>query len=303
MPHTAPESAPETALPGGFESVETLIRARLDTLTRAERQLADALLDNFPVSGLGSVTAVAEAAGVSAPTAVRTARKLGFEGFGDFQDALRRELAARVSGPIAKRDHWSAAAPDSHILNRFAEAVTDNIRRTLAGLDPAEFDAAARLLAAHGNRVFIAGGRITRSLADYLFNHLQVIRPNVTQLGTAPGVWPHYLLDTGPGDVVVIFDIRRYENVLLRLAQLAADRGARVVLFTDQWGSPVSKVATHRFACRVEAPSAWDSNVAILLVLEALVAAVQEQDWQNARRRMEELEGIFDETRLFRKFV
>ena len=38
-------------------TVSDVIGAHFDTLTRAEKQLATSLLDNYPVSGLGSITA------------------------------------------------------------------------------------------------------------------------------------------------------------------------------------------------------------------------------------------------------
>jgi hypothetical protein len=38
------------------------------TLTRAERQLANTIVENYPVSGLGSITQVAKKAGVSSPS-------------------------------------------------------------------------------------------------------------------------------------------------------------------------------------------------------------------------------------------
>jgi DNA-binding MurR/RpiR family transcriptional regulator len=290
-------------LAGSQDTIEGLLQSHFESFTRAERQLANALREDYPLSGLVSITAVAQSAGVSAPTVVRMVQKLGFEGFGEFQEALRVELSARISDPIRKRESWAADAPGSHVLNRFTDAVTVNLRQTLSQIDPETFDAAAALLGDAERKLFIVGGRITRALADYLFTHLQIIRPDVTQLGTAPGVWPHYMLDMRPGDIVVVFDIRRYENVLLRLADLAKGRGAEIILFTDQWGSPVAKFARHRFNCRVEVPSAWDSSVTILLILEALIAAVQELDWEGSKSRVEELEEIFDQTRLFRKFI
>lgn len=285
------------------ETVEQLIQTRFESLTRAERQLANTLLEDYPAAGLASVTTVAQNAQVSTPTVVRMVQKLGFEGFADFQNTLREELSARISDPMQKHEAWSRVAPDSHLLNRFSEAIESNLRQTVAQIDPAAFDAAARLLSDPAHSVFVAGGRITRSLGDYLFNHLQVIRPDVTQIGAAPGVWPHFLLDAKPGDVLVLFDIRRYENTLLRLADIAHDQGAEIILITDQWGSPISKIATHKFNCRVEAPSAWDSNVAILLLVETLIAAVQELGWSASETRMKALEEMFDRTRLFRKFV
>ena len=55
-------------------TVAERIRDRFQELTRAERQLANAILANYPVSGLGSITALAETSGVSTPTAVRMAK-------------------------------------------------------------------------------------------------------------------------------------------------------------------------------------------------------------------------------------
>ena len=58
-------------------TVAERIRHQFEGLTRAERQLANAMLENYPVSALGSITAVAEASDVSTPTVARMARKLG----------------------------------------------------------------------------------------------------------------------------------------------------------------------------------------------------------------------------------
>ena len=285
------------------ESVEKRVQAGLEAFTRAERQLAMAMLQDYPASAMGSITTLAQRAEVSAPTVTRMLRKIGFEGFHEFQGALRDELSAMAAGPIVKQAAATTNAPDSHMLNRFSDAVHANMRATLAQLAPAAFDACARLLADSERSVYVTGGRITRALAEYFFTHLQVIRPGVAQLGAAPGVWPHYVLEMSEGDVIVLFDIRRYENTLLRLAELAHARGAKIILFTDQWGSPISKWSDQRFTCHVEAPSAWDSSAAILFIVEALIAAVQELAWESSKSRMEELEDIFDSTRLFRKFV
>ena len=161
-------------------TVAERIHRRLENLTRAERQLANAILENYPVSGLGSITALAEAASVSTPTAVRMAKKLGFRGFPHLQAALRSELEATISNPITKHDRWAADAPDTHILNRFADMMMDNLRQTLGQLDPEEFNAVAKLLSDRKHGVYLVGGRITRSLADYFFTHMQVIRRGVT---------------------------------------------------------------------------------------------------------------------------
>jgi len=279
------------------------LQTEFDSLTRAERQLANSLLDNYPVSGLASITSVAQNADVSTPTVARMVQKLGFKGYPEFQRALRGELEARISNPIAKHDNWATTAPETHILNRFADAVIQNVRQTLGQLDPDEFDGACAMLADTERSIYIVGGRITRALADYMFTHLQVAREKVTLIPSNSNTWPHYVLDMNPGDVLVLFDIRRYEHDLLRLTELAKERDVEIILLTDQWSSPASKSATFRFNCRIEVPSAWDSSTATMLVVETMIASVQDLNWNTTSVRMEELEKLFDRTRLFRKFI
>lgn len=278
------------------------IRSRLGKLTSAERKIADVILQNYPISGLDGVAAIAAAAGVSIPTVARMGRKIGFDSYQSMQSALRKELQATLTTPIAKHDHWAADAPGTHMLNRFAAASIKNMKQTLRLLSLEQFNAVVALLADQKRPVHIAGGRLTRALADYFFTHLQVIRNRVTLFSPATNTWPHYVLNIQKGDVVIVFDIRRYEYETLRLAEMAKERGAVLVLFTDQWGSPVVKHAAHNFYCYIEVPSAWDSSVASLLIVESLIAAVENATWKQTRRRIKALESLYDRTGMFKKF-
>jgi len=285
------------------KTISEQLHSKFESLTRAERQLANSLLENYPVSGLASITTVAQNAEVSTPTVARMVQKLGFKGYPEFQRALRDELEAQISNPIAKHDNLATTAPETHILNRFADAVIQNMRQTLGQLDPEEFDGACAMLADPERSVYIVGGRITRALADYMFTHMQVARDGVTSIPSNSNTWPHYVLDMKAGDVFVVFDVRRYEHDLLRLAELAHERGVEIILFTDQWSSPVSKFSKYRFNCRIEVPSAWDSSTATMLIVETVIACVQNKTWETTSHRMKELEELFDRTKLFRKFI
>ena len=282
-------------------TVADVIHAHYETLTRSEKRLAESLLGNYPVSGLGSITTIAENAGVSTPTVARMVQKLGYKGYPEFQARLHQELEATISGPVAKHDRWATNAPGLHILNRFAEAITSNLRETLSDLDTADFDSAATLLSDRKRSIYFVGGRITGAIAEYFFTHMQVIRPKTALMSSNSSSWPQYMLNMNAGDVLVIFDIRRYERDMVTLAQVAHDNNVSILLFTDQWTSPVSRFAKHTFRVRIEAPSAWDSSVVTLFVVEALIEAVQSNGWEETRQRMNSLEGLFEQTRLFRK--
>lgn len=103
---------------------------------------------------------------------------------------------------------------------------------------------------------------------------------------SSSATWPHYVLDMVEGDTLLMFDVRRYETNLQRLAELAAERGVSVILITDQWSSPINSVAAHTFNCWVEIPSAWDSNISTMMLLEAMISAAQEERWTRPGRGM-----------------
>ncbi|NTH77697.1 MurR/RpiR family transcriptional regulator [Agrobacterium rhizogenes] len=283
------------------KTVSDVIHAQFDALTRAEKQLAKSLLDNYPVSGLGSITTVAENARVSTPTVARMVQKLGYKGYPDFQSHLHHEVEATISNPLTKHDRWASNAPGTHILNRFADAIMGNLRQTLTDIDVATFESVAALLSERKRGLYFVGGRITGALAEYFFTHMQVIRPNTTLLSSNSSSWPQYVLNMNPGDLLVIFDIRRYEQEMVNLAAAARHHGAEIIVFTDQWATPAAKHAKHTFRVQIEAPSAWDSSVVTLFIVEALIEAVQSSTWDETSERMKTLEGLFEQTRLFRK--
>ncbi|MCP3970382.1 MAG: MurR/RpiR family transcriptional regulator [Rhodobacteraceae bacterium] len=278
--------------------VRDLVKERQNDLTAAERRLTATLLDDSLIPGLQSITKLAEDASVSTPTVIRLARKLGFDGFPDLQSAIRDEVAARVKEPLAKLEPLERMSNRDHIVSRFAMAVSHNINRTLDRLDLAEFDRVAAQLSDPSRHLYLLGGRITRSNAHHFFNHLQIIRSGVSLLDSSPSVWPQSLLDMDEKSTLIVFDIRRYEKELERLARLVVGQGADIVLFTDQWGSPIERHAAFCFRSMVEVPSSWDSTLAISFLIEALVAEIQSRS--SGAERIAALEEMIGESRIFR---
>jgi len=283
------------------DTIEARLRAALPGLTRAERQLAAHMLNNYPVAVLGSVASVARGAGVSGPTVVRLVQKLGYSGYPEFQNQLREEVGAKLASPIAKRDKWANAPADDHILSSFAAQVVENLNATLGQIDHAGFDLVADMLADPQRRIYMLGGRLTHAIADYFTTALKVMRGDVTLLSNMPNTWPPALLDMRPGDVLVVFDIRRYEQTVLQVVEMAREQGAEVVLITDRWVSPAASHAQHLMPCHIEVPSAWDSLASLMMLVEALLAAVQHRNWEETSDRLTRMEALYARTHLFRR--
>lgn len=104
--------------------------------------------------------------------------------------------------------------------------------------------------------------------------------------------WADDLLDVRRGDVLIAFDVRRYQRDVAEFARGARRQGANIVLVTDIWRSPISAEASVVIPCPVGIPSAFDSAVAGLAAVELIVAGVVERLGERARGRIETLEDL-----------
>ncbi len=274
-----------------YPTLAEAIRRNLDKLTTTERKPARLLLANYPFAGLETVARFASRAGVSGPTILRLVNKLGYIAYADFQNALKRELEARVQSPFTRHQPQpERVGSSSKMLDEFVDVLCANIRQSALAWADSDLDRAIELLADPRRRVYLLGGRLSEPVASYLYVHLHALRPRVLRIDGQTDTWPESLLDMAKSDVLLVFDIRRYQSDVVEFTRQAAKRGIQVVLFTDQWLSPVSKFAALVFACRTQAPSNWDSSVSILALLEIIISALNQRQWPSIRKRMGELE-------------
>ena len=217
----------ETALVDDRASIAEHVRASAGRLTAQERKAAQALLMNYPTAGLAPVAEFAERAAVSAPTVLRFVAKLGFLGYPDFQRQLREELEAQLASPLAKPARKARPrSPQRPFIDPFAEAAVANLQGTFRNLREDDFSAIVDLLCDRRRSVHLIGGRFTDALARYLAAHLSLVRPDVRHVPSGIGVWRDRLLDIKRRDVLVVFDIRRYQEDVVAFARDAAARGA-----------------------------------------------------------------------------
>ncbi|MFF9624714.1 MurR/RpiR family transcriptional regulator [Streptomyces griseosporeus] len=282
------------------------IRSRLGDLSPAERKVARVLLAGYPSAVFETVATIAERASVSTPTVLRCASRLGYRGFPDLQAALRAELDARNASPITLYESAEpslADGPDeggdrgSRLEPRLA-LLQQALSQTFHELSPHEFETAAELLADPRRRVHLAGGRFTHLLAHYLGLHLMQVRDQVALLPDRDVERTSFLTQLARRDVTVVFDYRRYEDDLTVIAELARERGGKVVVFTDPWLSPASAHADVVLISQVASDSPYDSLTPTLGLVETLITAVLERLGPGAHQHMKDAESTARRTGL-----
>ncbi len=267
-----------------------------NALPPAELKLSRTLLAHYPLAGLESSHALAARAGVSAPTVLRFLARLGLKRYSDFQDALRLEVQARRASPLTLAGRITASSPTTELSAMVADTAVETIRRTFGALPEHEFDSAIDLLCDTRLRITSFGGRFSRVLAAYFDSHLRLMRPGTRVQEVNPHVDPIFLTDLSRWDVCVVLDFRRYQQDTITLSRRVKERGAKVLLVTDPWLSPVADVADVVLSADVEAAGSFDSLVAATALIEALVAGVHARLGDTAEQRMRGIESLLSST-------
>lgn len=266
------------------------VRQRIEQLsedfTAAERTLASVLLSDYPFSGLVTIQDLAHRARSSGPTVSRFVSKLGFSGYQAFQQALISELKEEQKSPVQLMETQQpfGEAWFSDFISRQQLLMTD-IGKTLS---EAQFERISALMADRGPALYFIGGRVSDTLAQYLSRHVRQVRPKVHHMASDPEAWPGHVLNMRKGDILFIVDFRRYQTNLERLASTAvSESGARVVLMTDKWVSPVARHATEVLVVPIENGTVWDSYAGALSVMEAIMTRIAVSDWTAAGQGIE----------------
>ena len=261
-------------------------------LSKAEVKVARELLANYPAAGLSTISRLASRAGVSDPTVLRFAGRLGFASYGGLQEALLAEVEAHMRSPLTLVPGRGGARRPANVYEGFFAATLGQLESARRETPPEDLDAAVALLADPKARILCLGGRFSRFLAGILQRCLQHLRPGAELIdGTAADLIDR-LADTGPKDVLAVYDYRRYQADIVRFAEAAHQRGARVVLFTDRWKSPIAAFADVTLTVPIETRSPFDTMVTPLAQTEAVVAGLTAKLGTRWRERAEAIERV-----------
>ncbi len=289
-----PAETGAVAAPAVPLSIAEQIRQRLGELSPSERRVARTLLAGPPTIGLESSARLAQYAGVSGPTVSRFIAELGFTSYAAFQRALHEEISARMMPPdeIYRRHQQEQRSPD--LLGTCAQVLAEAVTASVTGLQPDEFGRAVSLVADTGRPVLVTGGWFSQLLAGYLASVLRELRADVRLVGPSDSDRAGAIADIRKRDTLVAFDFRRYDRDTLAIAQAAHSAGARIVLVTDPWLSPVADAADAVLTAQVTGPAPFESLTAALAVVETLVTAVADELGEAGRARFDRFGEIAD---------
>jgi len=241
-----------------------------------------------------SMRELASVAGADPAAFTRLAKAIGYSGWDDLRAALTEARRPGRASPFSGRARGRRAGPHSEV-----SLISDKLDAEAAGLtriSPSAIAAAAATL--HGaKRIWIAGFRSCRSVAELLNYQLRLFRPDSVQLVGGSGPEDLDLGAFRPGDAVVVIGFTPYSTASVHSARSAHRAGAALIAIADNVAAPMAEGADHLLQFEAAAsPGFFPSLTGAIAIAQSLAAAAFVLGGATANRRLEATETRLADT-------
>ena len=286
--------ASATGRDGRLNTPEALIshmQAELSSLSPRIRAAARYLLDNPNEIAVRSMRQIALAADVHPNTLVRLAQALGFEGYEELRDPFR-EAMRRGNDTIPERaralQHQSRAGSGGELYRALSETSLSNVATLFATTSPLDLKRAARMIIKARTAYVLGMGSCYPSMHGFYYIGRMAI-PNLVFSPQQSSLPLDDLLRIGRHDVLFAATYRPYRRETVEAARFAKAKGAKLISLTDSRASPIAAEADLLLLAPTATPQFFPSMLAMIAMLESLLAFIVAETGPDAVASIEEL--------------
>lgn len=253
-------------------SLIEMISDQAMSLTPSERRLVENVIDSPTAAALGTAGELARSVGVHEATASRLAKKLGFDSYAAFRDALRDEFIA-TRETATRFEKTIAESTSDTILGKLAREEAQAFGRIEKFTTAGQIASTAQFLM-NAKRIFVYGCGNAEVLALMMVKRFRRFGKDVQQLDTDPRGLAEQMLGLQGGDVVLSFAFRRPPRGYAALMETAKEAGAQTIMISGQSGALLVPQPDHILAApRSGDPEAFQTLTVPMTVCNAIVIA------------------------------
>lgn len=245
------------------------------TASKAEVRVLDYLLNNRETALHASGAQIANAAGTSDVTVIRTARKLGYDGL----DALRKGLARDLRRDLSLSDRMANDVAQARTDSPLSVATTA-LRGSLNALDKTPDTQVARAVQAicAARRVHVFGIGPSGFIAGYLAAQLVRLGIDSRAINRTGLQLADDLVGINPGDMVIALAYDRPYAEIRALFDRVKEVRIFSVLVTSDSATPPDTRASETFRIPRGRAQGFGLHSGTLALLEGLIIAVSAAD-------------------------
>src|SRR5437588_5162249 len=241
-----------------------------------------------------SMRELATVAGADPAAFTRLAKAIGYSGWDELRAALTEARRPEQSSPFSGRAKGRRRGPTPEI-----SLVSDKLDAEAAGLSRISAGSVANAAKAlhAARRIWIAGFRSCRSVAELLNYQLRLFRADEVQLVGGSGPEDLDLGAFRAGDAVVVIGFAPYSTASVLSARAAHGSGATLIAIADTIAAPMAEGAEHLLLFEAaSSPGFFPSLTGAIAIAQSLAAVTFALGGAGAKRRLEETEARLAET-------
>lgn len=272
-------------------SINEKVKNALCDMTKSESKTASYFLTNPNDFAFMPLDAIASKTEVSTTSVIRFCRRLGFSGYKDFQNEVRRNFKYELTLPDKYEKNINPQSPDTQ-LHRIVENAVCCIEQSFSELAPEKLSKAVYEIIG-AKRVFCFGMKESFALSHYAYTRFLTVRPDVFLLSAGQNGEIESVLSLNENDICIFFLFHRYTKQSLKILELLKKRGVKVILITS---APYDEIEDNAFLllnCRVNINGIKNSAVAPVAIIDYLCNAVAGAGGKDTLQYMQNCELLF----------
>ncbi len=213
------------------------ISNKLDSLTPKARILGNYIIQNPSKAVFMTTKGLAQTCDISEATVVRFVSTLGYEGYSDFQNALKDFVNTGLSLP----ERADIKGIKEHGVDRLHRGVLEelgNLQHLYENISVETMNEFVHQLD-KVNTVYVVGSRISYTYAYYLGWSLTKIRKGIHILKGSDSTSFDQLVNANSPSLVILTTSTRYPNELIKLARMIQRSSHTLLTMTDSSICPI----------------------------------------------------------------
>lgn len=257
------------------------------------RKVADFILRHPLKAATLTIDEMAHETATSPAAVNRLAKVLDVGGYSGMKAELVTTLQQMVS-PVDKLRNELAHRPGGAFgLHEQIQSATSNLETAGTNNHPDTFEAVVTCLT-QARKIYILGFGNSVYLAGLAASTLMPFCADATAISMEGGNEnaAYRLAAITDQDVLLAISLPRYSLDTLKLSRFAHERGATVLAITDSPASPLTHIARHVLFAPADHPVLTSSSIAVLALIEGLVAGVMARNKEAVKLATELTESV-----------
>jgi DNA-binding MurR/RpiR family transcriptional regulator len=275
-----------------------LLNSKAESLTPSQKKLLDYILANDEEAVFLTIQDLSNRVNVSVATVVRLAKALGYAGFPEFQQELRRLFRDKLTTVSRIQKAAQKETTEENVLVKVFQQDIENITETMKQVSADDFRRFVKALNS-AKRVVIIGLRSAHALAVLMGVALQFLQRDVWIVTPGIGDMWDRLLGLRKEDVVVGICFPRYTKETVEVLRFAQQKGIKTLAITDSPLSPLARYAECVLPARCKLDSFIESFTAALSLINAIVTALGLYRKETTVSSLKQLEEFWKKQKIY----